>query len=499
MEGLSKTHAKDNNNVQKPIHLYKASNNNVYSSRLYDYESQLCYMDNVYVCHDLPYCMSYANVDSVQRDSQVDADHPMVGNPYSGNNGEFIYPTCMFTSELESTGYQSAGLYSSNFEYHDEQVNYHKHPTPVREVRPHHDFPTANGHKNNNKPHGEIHKCIVSFTNKYYVNTDSGMIRYLVFISNHRNINKLYFGDTYFGQNTAIILECHGVEVGYLELYCQICMPIMFYTSYSEHNAPRFVVEDYKKDQFFYELYDISYTEYMQKLIDTIILQQESLPCVVDTVDYADKSSYSVTYRRPVVVFTPEPDTLGSTSDVTSHDHNDTNKTLGFLSHESCDYSFIGRDRQPPSSNKLEKYISWALIIKDTKVPNCKEARFPVHSDLNIDAWRRHLVVYSNKHLIQYLTFGFPLSIASTHNLNNTTIVNHHSALQFPKAIHQYLDKEVPLGAILSPFEEINYQGFHCSPLLTRPKDGSKRRVILNLSYPSGTSPHERRQTLPSR
>ena len=68
----------------------------------------------------------------------------------------------------------------------------------------------------------------------------------------------------------------------------------------------------------------------MQKLIDTIILQQESHSCVLDTVDYADESSHSVTYRRPVVVFIPEPDTLGSPSDVTSHDHNDTNKTLGF-------------------------------------------------------------------------------------------------------------------------------------------------------------------------
>ena len=31
-------------------------------------------------------------------------------------------------------------------------------------------------------------------------------------------------------------------------------------------------------------------------------------------------------------------------------------------------------------------------------------------------------------------------------------------------------------------------EGFHCSPLLTRPKDGDKRRVILNLSYPKGAS-----------
>ena len=44
------------------------------------------------------------------------------------------------------------------------------------------------------------------------------------------------------------------------------------------------------------------------------------------------------------------------------------------------------------------------------------------------------------------------------------------------------------LGAILGPFDTIDYDGFHCSPLLTGPKDGNNRRVILNLSFPAGAS-----------
>ena len=44
------------------------------------------------------------------------------------------------------------------------------------------------------------------------------------------------------------------------------------------------------------------------------------------------------------------------------------------------------------------------------------------------------------------------------------------------------------LGAILGPFDTIDYEGFHCSPLLTRPKDGNNRRVILNLSFSAGVS-----------
>ena len=83
-------------------------------------------------------------------------------------------------------------------------------------------------------------------------------------------------------------------------------------------------------------------------------------------------------------------------------------------------------------------------------------ARFPVHSNLNIDAWRRHLEGYHNKHLIQYLTFGFPLSL-SNNTSNNSNIVNHHSAINFESAVSDYIDNEIALGAILGPFDEIGY------------------------------------------
>ena len=42
--------------------------------------------------------------------------------------------------------------------------------------------------------------------------------------------------------------------------------------------------------------------------------------------------------------------------------------------------------------------------------------------------------------------------------------------------------------AIVGPVPEINHPAFHYSPLLTRPKDGNKRRVIMDLSYPKGNA-----------
>ena len=128
-----------------------------------------------------------------------------------------------------------------------------------------------------------------------------------------------------------------------------------------------------------------------------------------------------------------------------------------------------------------------AKVILDSGVPNYRCARFPFHSGLNIPAWDHYLRDYHDKFLIQYLTYGFLLSTVDLNLSCNTKISNHHSELQFPAAIDQNLYKEVSMGAILGPYNGIDYDKLHCS-LLTRPKDGDSRRVILNLSFPAEES-----------
>ena len=152
------------------------------------------------------------------------------------------------------------------------------------------------------------------------------------------------------------------------------------------------------------------------------------------------------------------------------------------------DFKFIGPSRPPPSSTSLGDYIHMATVIQATGLPNYRLARFPIQSGLNLDAWRHHLEGYYNERLIEYLTYGFPLSLQDKACLNNTVVANHYSAKQFPADIKSYLDKEISLGTILGPFPEVTFNKFHCSPLLTRPKDMGKRRVILDLSFPKGAS-----------
>ena len=94
--------------------------------------------------------------------------------------------------------------------------------------------------------------------------------------------------------------------------------------------------------------------------------------------------------------------------------------------------------------------------IRETGMPNYRMARYPIKSDLNIDAWAKYLEDYSNKKLVQYLTHGFPLSIINPDSLGNKHITNHFSALQFSEAVDQYLQKEIQLGAMLGAFDHID-------------------------------------------
>ena len=96
----------------------------------------------------------------------------------------------------------------------------------------------------------------------------------------------------------------------------------------------------------------------------------------------------------------------------------------------------------------------------------------------------------SSKFLNQYLRFGFSLSLRCPSNLRRTDISNRFSAISEAGAVTSYIEKEIALGAMIGPANKIDSPYVHCPPppMLTRPKDNNKRRVILNLSHPSGNS-----------
>ena len=66
--------------------------------------------------------------------------------------------------------------------------------------------------------------------------------------------------------------------------------------------------------------------------------------------------------------------------------------------------------------------------------------------------------------------------------------MNHASALTYPTHVSKFLRKEVELGAMCGPFNELSFKRCHVSPLTSRPKDEDVRRIIVDLSFGEGDS-----------
>ena len=115
-------------------------------------------------------------------------------------------------------------------------------------------------------------------------------------------------------------------------------------------------------------------------------------------------------------------------------------------------------------------------------------ARFTISCGLKIEAWHRYLTDHPDKRLIEYLTYGFPLSIT---DFDSYVIIAYQTIILLFNSQLQLITiskKNLILGPCSAIFDQADAPFYHCSPLLTRLKGNNDMHVILNLSYPAGTS-----------
>ena len=63
---------------------------------------------------------------------------------------------------------------------------------------------------------------------------------------------------------------------------------------------------------------------------------------------------------------------------------------------------------------------------------------------------------------------------------------NHKNASNFPEVIEEFLKTGQRYGAVLGPFKNNPFESnITISPLNTVPKSANKRRVILNIYFPT--------------
>ena len=140
-------------------------------------------------------------------------------------------------------------------------------------------------------------------------------------------------------------------------------------------------------------------------------------------------------------------------------------------------------DRVAPQAVKIYD------VVRASGLPNYRGAQIPVHHDLNMEVWKSYAHLLEDTSLLSMLEFGFPAGYVAPYP-PPTSLVNHSSALGHAQHVAKYIETELGHRALIGPFPVSPFRGWtRENPLMTRPKrDSSDMRVILDLSFPEGSS-----------
>ena len=148
---------------------------------------------------------------------------------------------------------------------------------------------------------------------------------------------------------------------------------------------------------------------------------------------------------------------------------------------------------QEINSNDMKAWVAEAYELANKfDVPNYRGARVKVISQLNVKQFRHLLSDYKFNVIVDYVEFGFPLSMDYDNFSHIQETRNHKSATMFPQAVQTYINTEKNHNALVGPFSTSPFPKLHVSPLMTRPKPDGSRRLIVDLSWPKGLGVNSR-------
>ena len=163
------------------------------------------------------------------------------------------------------------------------------------------------------------------------------------------------------------------------------------------------------------------------------------------------------------------------------HQIKGANKEIGVKFHAPLPKGYISPCDKIEGGN-CNNYLRLASAVSNSGLPNYRKCRVQVPSSFNLQLWEDKLKTYEDQHLVNLLRCGFPLGVHNRSKLTRTVIENHSTAKQFSEAVSEYIEKEKKFGALLGPFTSPPHSLYHCSPLLTRPKDIDKCCIIVDLA-----------------
>ena len=137
----------------------------------------------------------------------------------------------------------------------------------------------------------------------------------------------------------------------------------------------------------------------------------------------------------------------------------------------------------------LRRMIRTINRVSNSGKHNYEDCRIPVKSQLNIEAFKWHLINYHDSLVTEFLEFGWPINCEGLVG-DRTKVSNHRGATEFPGDVDKFLEEEIELGRVVGPVDMDAFRApVVTSPLNTREKrDSEERRVILDLTFPGHDS-----------
>ena len=133
-------------------------------------------------------------------------------------------------------------------------------------------------------------------------------------------------------------------------------------------------------------------------------------------------------------------------------------------------------------------FIQAHNLIKKSDKYNFEGCKIPIPTKVRYDRLEKALGEFATPkevRTLQLLKYGIPIDCKPGYGVKKVQR-NHQSALGYDQEVSNYFDKEVQNQALLGPFEMLPIPNLCFSPIMSVPKEVSKRRVIVDFSFPPG-------------
>ena len=132
----------------------------------------------------------------------------------------------------------------------------------------------------------------------------------------------------------------------------------------------------------------------------------------------------------------------------------------------------------------LSTLVSATGLTWKAGTPNHQGARIKlVHSDLNLDMWRKHLVGYEHAEICQFLEYGFPIGLSEPVPTLVPATSNHGSSYAYYSWIDKFLSSGLLNKYVAGPFSVQPFSNIHLSPLMTAEKKPDGRRPVFDATF----------------